>query len=214
MKTEITFVESLEIAISENHGAVSGSVNVIDLTGVIEHNKAVYEHFETLSERQIITHLENQEGRLYAWWRTGVITDDQHNNMLKEARMQAMKAFKAQSSTDLYREQATLEKGIKFFVADCPACTELFKLPTGQYDNVLCQSCNASGVMDSIDLESAVSGIGNELKLFAEWYKAKNNENPNKYPIEHLGVNALWRKMFVEFMYSDIKEQFKLSKLD
>lgn len=209
---EITLLESLEIALSENHGVVSGSVNAIDLDGVIDHNNALYEHFKTLSERQIVTQLENQEGRLFAWWQTGVITDGQHNMMLKEARMQAVNAIKVQASIDLYRDQASLEKGIKFFVSDCPACCKLFKLPVGQYVNVLCQNCNASGGMDSIDLESAVNGISNELKLFADWYKAKNNEKPNRYPMEHLGVNALWRKMFVEFMFSDVKEQFKLSK--
>ncbi|MBM5100554.1 hypothetical protein HYN96_20530 [Vibrio parahaemolyticus] len=112
----------------------------------------------------------------------------------------------------LNAEHVSLEKGIKYFLSDCPACTQLFKVATGQYDNVLCPHCGASGGMDSIEFKEATTGIQNELKLFEEWYNTKHKEAPWRYPLRHLGVNSQWRRMFVEFMFSDEKEEYKHSR--
>lgn len=95
MFVKISLVELLEIQISENHGVVSGSVDAIDLDGITKHNSELYEHMAALNEVQIETQIENQEGRLFAWWRSGVITDSQHNEMLKEVRTKAIQIAKS-----------------------------------------------------------------------------------------------------------------------
>ncbi|MDF9399212.1 hypothetical protein [Vibrio sp. 1180_3] len=89
--SKVTFLESLEIEINENHGVVYGSACAIDLDGVIKHNAELYDHMATLNEPQIKTQLENQKGRLFAWWRSGLLTDSQHNEMLTEVRTKAIK---------------------------------------------------------------------------------------------------------------------------
>ncbi|NRB81560.1 MAG: hypothetical protein HRU38_23355 [Saccharospirillaceae bacterium] len=103
------------------------------------------------------------------------------------------------------RDQFSLEKGIKYFVSDCPACTEYFKVPTGSFENVLCTECNSSGGLDSISISSFASGLKNDLDNFINWYVRMNQKHPFTYPIEHLGVDSKFNVMFQEFCKSDIR---------
>ncbi len=103
----------------------------------------------------------------------------------------------------------TLSGGIKYFVAGCPICTEPMKVATGMYENVLCPHCEKSAALDSISFDDAVQGISNELALFTEWYKLQNTKAPYRFPLDHLGVNTQWRSMFIAFMNSEEKQQFK-----
>lgn len=93
--SQITLAESLEIEINEENGFVSGSVDAIDLNGIIAHNVELYEHMVTLNEPQLETQLVNQKGRLFAWWRSGVLTDSQHNEMLNDVRTKAIQIAKS-----------------------------------------------------------------------------------------------------------------------
>jgi hypothetical protein len=87
------YLELLEFESKYKHGAVTGSYETISIDQVKEHNRFLYEHLEGLSLLEWETQVNNQQGRLWAWWRAGVISDVEHNEMLEEIRNKAIKAI-------------------------------------------------------------------------------------------------------------------------
>lgn len=88
-----SYLELLEFESQNQHGSVTGLNETLSIVQVKEHNRYLYEHLQELNLGQLETQVNHQEGRLWAWWRAGVISDVEHNEMLDEVRNKAIQAI-------------------------------------------------------------------------------------------------------------------------